>query len=203
MLTELTEFCVALGTTGPKGGQLHAPGRAVSMGAGCLLDGLAPLREGPFNVTWDYCHPETVPLSRGTFSDSRVVTLFESRSAPAVWRGRTASTQSLWPWSEHWIFKAWEIFCDGDKACVFSRTAAKRPACDTPAHRSEFRRLFLGGLLPSRARFRFAGYSDGIRSHRSRQAASCASFANSRTASHALQTDPEGKSVPTTASGAL
>ena len=33
-----------------------------------------------------------------------------------------------------------------------------------------FHRLFLGGLLPSRARFRFAGYAHGIRSILSRQA---------------------------------
>jgi hypothetical protein len=33
-----------------------------------------------------------------------------------------------------------------------------------------FHRLFLGGLLPSRARFRFAGYRLGIRRDRSRQA---------------------------------
>jgi hypothetical protein len=32
-----------------------------------------------------------------------------------------------------------------------------------------FHRLFLGGLLPSRARFRFAGYVHGIRSNPSRQ----------------------------------
>jgi hypothetical protein len=39
-----------------------------------------------------------------------------------------------------------------------SQVAAKRRACDVPAHRREFRRLFLGRLIPSRARFRFAGY---------------------------------------------
>jgi hypothetical protein len=33
-----------------------------------------------------------------------------------------------------------------------------------------FHRLFLGGLLPSRARFRFAGCCDGIRRRPSRQA---------------------------------
>jgi hypothetical protein len=32
-----------------------------------------------------------------------------------------------------------------------------------------FHRLFLGGLLPSRARFRFAGCCDGIRRQWSRQ----------------------------------
>ena len=35
-----------------------------------------------------------------------------------------------------------------------------------------FHRLFLGGLLPSRARFRFAGYCHGIRRDWSRQACS-------------------------------
>ena len=47
-----------------------------------------------------------------------------------------------------------EIFCDGTRTDAHGKAGI----LPMPAHRSEFRRLFLGGLLPSRARFRFAGY---------------------------------------------
>ena len=59
-----------------------------------------------------------------------------------------------------------EIFCDG------TRTDAQiRPAsCRCRPIAASFHRLFLGGLLPSRARFHFAGYAQGIRSILSRQA---------------------------------
>src|SRR5262245_50516273 len=50
-------------------------------------------------------------------------------------------------------------------------THAIRPAsCRCRPIAVSFHRLFLGGLLPSRARFRFAGYAHGIRSILTRQA---------------------------------
>ena len=52
-----------------------------------------------------------------------------------------------------------EIFCDGTRTDVQIRPASCR--CRPIA--VSFHRLFLGGLLPSRARFRFAGYLHGIR----------------------------------------
>ena len=73
----------------------------------------------------------------------------------------------------------WEIYRDEEQ----SMSDERRPALLKHAGliAVSFRRLFLGGLLPSRARFRFAGWGDGIRGARPRQA--CAS---SVTASHTL-----------------
>jgi hypothetical protein len=62
MLDEVTESCVALGTAGPKGCQLHAFGCAVPMNPGGLLDGLEPLGECPLNVARDGRDPERIVL---------------------------------------------------------------------------------------------------------------------------------------------
>jgi hypothetical protein len=64
----------------------------------------------------------------------------------------------------------WEIYHDEARKGPLGGNE-ERPACACiPALIVvSFHRLFLGGLLPSRARFRFAGCCDGIRCHRSRQ----------------------------------
>jgi hypothetical protein len=66
------------------------------------------------------------------------------------------------PRSEHWIFKAWGNLVRWDK----DRRHAVRPAsCRCRPIALSFHRLFLGGLLPSRARFRFAGYATWNQEH--------------------------------------
>jgi hypothetical protein len=64
----------------------------------------------------------------------------------------------------------WEIYRDeqGGPALGERRKAGMRTHTGLIA--VSFHRLFLGGLLPSRARFRFAGCCDGIRRRPSRQA---------------------------------
>jgi hypothetical protein len=69
-------------------------------------------------------------------------------------KGPPDATQSLC--AEHWIFKAWGNLVRWDK----DRRHTVRPAsCRCRPIALSFHRLFLGGLLPSRARFRFAGYA--------------------------------------------
>jgi hypothetical protein len=62
MLDEIAKLCVALGTAGPQSCQLHPLGCAVPMGAGGLLDGLAPLGESPLNIARDGRDPECIIL---------------------------------------------------------------------------------------------------------------------------------------------
>src|SRR5229473_2991989 len=62
MFDEVAEPRVALGTAGSKGCQLHPPGCAVPVNAGGLLDGLAPLGEGPLNIARDGRDPERIIL---------------------------------------------------------------------------------------------------------------------------------------------
>ena len=62
MLDEVAEPCVALGTAGPQGCQLHPFGCAVPMKAGGLLDGMAPLGEGPLSIARDGRDPERIIL---------------------------------------------------------------------------------------------------------------------------------------------
>jgi len=62
MLDEVAESCVALGTEGPKGCQLHPFGRAVAVNSGGLLDRLAPLGKGPLDIARDSRDPERIGL---------------------------------------------------------------------------------------------------------------------------------------------
>lgn len=62
MFDEVAKSCVALGTAGSKGCQLHPFGCAVPVDAGGLLDGLAPLGESPLNIARDGRDPERIIL---------------------------------------------------------------------------------------------------------------------------------------------
>jgi hypothetical protein len=62
MLDKVAEPCVSLGTAGPKGCELHSFRCAVAMNAGRLLDGLAPLGEGPLDIARDGGNPECILL---------------------------------------------------------------------------------------------------------------------------------------------
>jgi hypothetical protein len=57
--------------------------------------------------------------------------------------------------AENWIFEEWEIYRDEDEEDERREKAGMLKHTDLIA--VSFHRLFLGGLLPSRARFRFAG----------------------------------------------
>ena len=57
------------------------------------------------------------------------------------------------------FFEAWAIYRDDPKRRIRAGNERADMRTRTPAHshHSELHRLFLGGLLPSRARVRFAG----------------------------------------------
>jgi hypothetical protein len=80
--------------------------------------------------------------------------------------GPPDATQSLWQ------VRALDFQGMGKSSAMAQEpTHTIRPAsCRCRPIAVSFHRLFLGGLLPSRARFRFAGYAHGIRSALSRQA---------------------------------
>jgi len=80
--------------------------------------------------------------------------------------GPPDATQSLWQ------VRALDFQGMGKSSAMGQEpTHTIRPAsCRCRPIAASFHRLFLGGLLPSRARFRFAGYAHGIRSILSRQA---------------------------------
>jgi len=67
-----------------------------------------------------------------------------------------------------------EIFCDGARTDAHDKSPASSPMRLIAV---SFHRLFLGGLLPSGARFRFAGCGHGIRSNPSRQGHASAFYA--------------------------
>ena len=79
--------------------------------------------------------------------------------------GPPDATQSLWQ------VRALDFQGMGKSSAMGQEpTHTIRPAsCRCRPIAVSFHRLFLGGLLPSRARFRFAGYAHGIRSNPSRQ----------------------------------
>jgi hypothetical protein len=80
-------------------------------------------------------------------------------------KGPPDATQSLWQ------VRALDFQGMGKSSAMGQEpTHTIRPAsCRCRPIAVSFHRLFLGGLLPSRARFRFAGYVHGIRSNPSRQ----------------------------------
>jgi hypothetical protein len=59
------------------------------------------------------------------------------------------------------FFEAWAIYCDDPRRRISRNEGADmvHMCTRTPAHphHSELHRLFIGGLLPSKARVRFAG----------------------------------------------
>jgi hypothetical protein len=87
-------------------------------------------------------------------------------SPPFLTKGPPDATQSLWQ------VRALDLQGMGKSSAMAQEpTHTIRPAsCRCRPIAVSFHRLFLGGLLPSRARFRFAGYAHGISSVLTRQA---------------------------------
>jgi hypothetical protein len=104
-------------------------------------------------------------LSRGAFFHSRVVTLFESGSCKVEPRRNHCG------WSEHWIFKTWEIFCDGT---TFESQRPGRQRKGRHVTRRPIAVSFAGyssvGCFAAEPASASPDNSDGIRSNRLRQA---------------------------------
>jgi hypothetical protein len=105
-------------------------------------------------------------LDNGKSSRNEESIMVAGSGATVLEEGPPDATQSLWQ------VRALDFQGMGKSSAMGQEPMHTiRPAsCRCRPIAVSFHRPFLGGLLPSRARFRFAGYAHGIRSNLTRQA---------------------------------